>query len=84
MDARDPTVVSAAMRVLSAYAVGFPPACEDIWILQLSITAYDAADLLLGHEELARKIAGAQGSISRLPAASTPSDDSRETCATAA
>jgi hypothetical protein len=84
MDARDPTVVIAALRVLSAYAVGVPPACEDIWILQLSITACDAADLLLGHEELARKIAGEQGSISRQAAASTPSEGSQETGATAA
>jgi hypothetical protein len=81
MDARDSTVVSAAMRILSAYAVGVPPACEDIWMLQLSITACDAADLLLGHEELARKIAGEQGSISRR---SPASNGSQETGATAA
>ena len=52
--------MAAALRVMSAYSVGAPPDCEDIWILQLSVSPCDAADLLLGNEELARKIAASQ------------------------
>ncbi len=60
MRSRDKSATAAAMRVMSAYSIGAPPDCEDIWILQLSVSPCDAADLLLGNEELARKILAAQ------------------------
>lgn len=52
----DEDTISAALRVASAYETGVCPVVRDLWALQLSISMSDAADLLLGHEELARKI----------------------------
>jgi hypothetical protein len=56
--------VGAAHRVLSAYDAGVAPACRDIWTMQLSIRSRDAADLLLGYEDLARKIIRECGIVS--------------------
>jgi len=46
----------AAMRVLRAYEAGQTPHPNDLWAIQLSVSARDAADLLLPPEDLARKI----------------------------
>jgi hypothetical protein len=52
----DEDAVTAAVRVLNAYQLGVPPESRDLWTIQLSVVPLDAADLLLSHEDLARKI----------------------------
>ena len=52
----DKDAVTAAVRVMDAYQRGVPPKSRDLWTLQLSVVPRDAADLLLSHEDLARKI----------------------------
>ena len=49
-------LVSAAIRVVAAYEAGTAPLLGDIWTIELSVSASNAPDLLLGYEELARKI----------------------------
>jgi hypothetical protein len=60
----DDSVVAAASRVLKAWEEGAVPQCRDIWTMQLSVSPRDAADLLLPHDELARKIVAAVASTS--------------------
>ena len=57
-------ITAAAVRVLNAYQLGVPPKSRDLWIIQLSVVPLDAADLLLSHEDLARKIVTRQGFVS--------------------
>ncbi len=52
----DEKLVSAATRVLAAYEAGASPLLEDLWAIELSVSASNAPDLLLGYAELARKI----------------------------
>jgi hypothetical protein len=52
----DHSVHDAAWRVLRACESGNSPQCRDVWMLQLSVRPCDAADLLLGYEDLARKL----------------------------
>lgn len=48
--------VSAAIRIVSAYEAGVCPLLNDLWTIELSVSVFNAPDLLLGYEELARKI----------------------------
>lgn len=53
--------MEAALRVLQDYGRGQAPNCDDVWKMQLSVSPVDAADLFLGHEELARRLVNRTG-----------------------
>jgi hypothetical protein len=49
-------MLAVAIRVLEACDAGTRPHLQDLWVMQLSVRPRDAADLLLPHEDVARKL----------------------------
>ena len=60
--------IKAARRIIEACGMGIRPQCDDVWKLHLSVSPRDASDLMLGHEELARKFVNrAVGGVNARP-----------------